>query len=140
VTRAFAVLALALLAQLPAHEITVGSRVTGQLTPKDRRTADGTFAQAWHLTGTPGRLITVDLASRDFDAFVMARGAGLDSTTGPLQDDDSGGRCNSRLTFRLPASGECTIVVTTSRRNAAGDFTIAVRAGAIPASLTPCHG
>ena len=133
-------LALALLAQAAAHEITVGSTVTGKLTRNDRRTADGTYAQAWHLTGTPGRLVTVDLASHDFDAFVMARGAGLDSTSGPLQDDDSGGHCNARLTLRLPAGGECTIVVTTSSRNAVGDFTLAVRAGAIAASLAPCHG
>jgi len=136
--RALVVL-MALLAQAAAHEITVGSTVTGELTRKDRRTADGTYAQAWHLTGTPARLVTVDLASRDFDAFVMVRGAGLDSTSGPLQDDDSGGRCNARLTFRLPASGESTIVVTTSSRDATGTFTLAVRAGSIPASLAPCH-
>jgi hypothetical protein len=121
-----------------AHSITVGSRVAGTLTRKDRRTADGTYAQAWRLSGPPGRPVTVDLASRDFDAFVMVRGAGLDSTG--MQDDDSGGRCNARLTLRMPASGECTIVVTTSSRNKVGDFTLAVRYGAIPASLAPCHG
>jgi hypothetical protein len=123
-----------------AHRIAVGSSFTGQLTRHDARTADGTYAQAWDLKGTPGHVVTVDLASKDFDAFLMARGAGLDSASGPLQDDDSGGHCNARLTLRIPASGECTIVVTTSSRNAVGDFTLAVRSGAIPASLTPCHG
>lgn len=118
--------------------ITVGSSLPGQLTRKDSRTADGTYAQAWRLSGPPGRTITVDLASKDFDAFVMARGPGLDSAG--AQDDDSGGHCNARLTLRIPASGECTIVVTTSRRNTVGAFTLAVRYGAIPASLTPCHG
>jgi len=123
-----------------AREITVGSSVTGHLSKQDARTADGTYAQAWHLRGTPGHVVTVDLASRDFDAFLMARGAGLDSTSGPLQDDDSGGHCNARLTLRIPANGECTVVVTTSNRNVVGDFTLAVRSGAIPASLAPCHG
>lgn len=121
-----------------AHTVTVGSSVAGKLTRKDPRTADGTYAQAWRLTGPPGQTVTVDLASRDFDAFVMARGAGLDSTH--AQDDDSGGHCNARLTFRIPASGVCTIVATTSSRNKVGDFTLAVRYGAIPASLAPCHG
>lgn len=146
--RALPLLALFVLAGRPGaaqadsaaalHVITVGSSVAGTLTRKDRRTADGTYAQAWRLSGPPGRTITVDLASKDFDAFVMARGAGLDSTG--MQDDDSGGRCNARLTLRMPASGECTIVVTTSSRNKVGDFTLAVRYGAIPASLAPCHG
>ena len=121
-----------------AHVLTVGSAVAGTLTRKDRRTADGTYAQAWRLSGPPGRTITVDLASKDFDAFVMVRGHGLDSTG--LQDDDSGGHCNARLTLRIPPTGECTIVVTTSGRNAVGAFTLAVRYGAIPASLAPCHG
>jgi hypothetical protein len=121
-----------------AHTVTVGSRVAGKLTARDRRTADGTYAQAWRLTGPPGQTVTVDLASRDFDAFVMARGAGLDSTG--AQDDDSGGHCNARLTLRIPAGGVCTIVVTTSSRNKVGDFMLAVRYGAIPASLAPCHG
>jgi hypothetical protein len=121
-----------------AHVLTVGSTIAGSLTRKDRRTADGTYAQAWRLSGPPGRTITVDLASKDFDAFVMARGPGLDSAG--LQDDDSGGHCNARLTLRLPPSGECTIVVTTSSRNTVGAFTLAVRYGAIPASLAPCHG
>jgi hypothetical protein len=121
-----------------ARTITVGSSVAGTLTRKDARTADGTYAQAWRLSGPPGRTITIDLASKDFDAFVMVRGAGLDSTR--VQDDDSGGHCNARLTLRIPASGDCTIVVTTSSRDKVGDFTLAVRYGAIPASLAPCHG
>lgn len=122
------------------HEIGVGATVTGELTRHDPRTADGTYAQAWRLRGTPGHVVTIDLASRVFDAFLMARGVGLDSAAGPLQDDDSGGHCNARLTIRIPAGGECTIVVTTSNRNTVGAFTLAVRSGAIPASLGPCHG
>lgn len=123
-----------------SHGITVGSTVTGALTRRDRRTADGTYAQAWRLTGPPGRTVTVDLASHAFDAFIMVRGAGLDTTGGSLQDDDSGGHCNARLTVRIPASGRCTLVVTTSVRDALGAFILAVRSGAIPASLAPCHG
>lgn len=146
-TRAFLALCLALVAATPAHaqadtahQLIVGATVTGALTRNDRRTADGTYAQAWTLRATAGHVVTIDLASKAFDAFLMARGAGLDSTMGPLQDDDSGGHCNARLTLRMPASGECTIVVTTSNRNTVGDFTLAVRSGAIPASLAPCHG
>lgn len=122
------------------HQITVGASVRGRLTHNDGLTSDHTYAQDWVLTGTAGRLVTVDLASRDFDAFLMVGGAGLDATGGVLQDDDSGGHCNARLTFRIPASGRCDLVVTTNQRNAVGTFTLAVRAGAIPASLAPCHG
>src|SRR2546429_3716023 len=49
-----------------------------------------------------------------------------------LQDDDSGGRCNARVTVRLPRTGDYTIVVTSSEKFATGRFALAVAAGAKP--------
>ena len=54
------------------------------------------------------------------------------------RDDDSGGRCNARLTVRLPQTGDYFIVVTSSERRATGPFTLTVAAGPKPVSLAPC--
>ena len=56
----------------------------------------------------------------------------------PPQDDDSGGRCNARLTVRLPATGDYLIVATSSERRATGPFTLTVTAGPKPVALAPC--
>jgi hypothetical protein len=120
------------------HQIGIGQTASGQLTAADALTADDTYAQAWRVAGVAGRVITVDLASADFDAFLMVRGPGIDSSH-QLQDDDSGGHCNARLTFAFPASGDYTLIVTTSAARAIGAFTLAVRGGAVPSSLAPCH-
>jgi len=98
-------------------------------------TAESTYAQEWRLAGTTGQIVTIDLASEAFDAFVFLLGPGLEK---PLQDDDSGGRCNARLTVRLPRTGDYTIVVTSSEKFATGRFALAVAAGAKPKSLSPC--
>ena len=82
------------------HQIGVGQTTSGQLTAADALTADDTYAQAWRITGVAGRVITVDLASADFDAFLLVRGPGFDPSH-ELQDDDSGGHCNARLSFAL---------------------------------------
>ena len=56
----------------------------------------------------------------------------------PQQDDDSGGRCNARLTLRLPATGDYVIVATSRERRETGTFTLTVTAGPKPAALAPC--
>jgi hypothetical protein len=120
------------------HQIGIGQTISGQLTAADALTADDTYAQAWRITGLAGRVITVDLASADFDAFLLVRGPGIDPSH-ELQDDDSGGHCNAQLSFTFPASGDYTLIVTTSAAKAVGAFTLVVRAGAAPPSLAPCR-
>jgi hypothetical protein len=80
--------------------------------------------------------VTIDLASTAFDAYLFLLGPSTGKT--PPQDDDSGGRCNARLTVRLPTSGDYLIVATSSERRATGAFTLTVTAGPKPAALAPC--
>jgi len=164
---ALALLALLLPSTLPAQHtrppaapkgtISVGATIHDSLARRDvLLTAESTYAQEWRLAGTTGQIVTIDLASEAFDAFVFLLGPGLekplqDDDSGdafvfllgpglekPLQDDDSGGRCNARLTVRLPRTGDYTIVVTSSEKFATGRFALAVAAGAKPKSLSPC--
>ncbi len=136
-------LALALPAGLSAQRaerrLGVGQTIHDSLTSAAATlTADRTYAQAWTISGNAGHVVTVDLVSEAFDAFLIVRGPGIDSTRA-LQDDDSGGRCNARLTITFPASADYAIIVTTSDTRATGAFTLSVRPGAIPPSLERCR-
>jgi len=117
--------------------IAVGDTVRDSLTRHDAvLPAEGTYTQQWRLAGTAGKTITIDLVADAFDAYAFLLGPGFEGAT--PQDDDSGGRCNARLTVRLPRTGDYFIVVTSSERFATGAFTLSVVPGTKPRSLAPC--
>ena len=117
--------------------IAAGDTVRDSLTRRDARlTAESTYAQQWRLAGRAGQTVTIDLKADAFDAYAFLLGPGFGAAA--PQDDDSGGRCNARLTVRLPQTGDYFIVVTSSERFATGAFTLTVVAGSRPRSLTPC--
>ncbi len=118
--------------------IAVGDTVRDSLTRHDALLpAESTYAQQWRLAGTAGKTVTIDVVADAFDAYAFLLGPGLE-TTKP-QDDDSGGRCNARLTIRLPQTGDYFIVVTSSERFATGAYTLSVVPGTKPRSLAPCN-
>jgi len=117
--------------------IAPGDTVRDSLTRRDVvLKTENTFAQEWRLVGRAGKTVTVDLASDAFDAYLFLLGPGLERSA--PQDDDSGGRCNARLTVRFPQDGDYFIVVTTSDRLATGPFMLTVATGSRPVSLAPC--
>jgi hypothetical protein len=122
----------------PNGAIAVGDTVRDSLRHGDvLLPAERTYARVWRLAGTAGETITIDVMSDAFDAYAFLLGSGWSGD--PPQDDDSGGRCNARLTVRLPATGAYDIVVTSTEQRATGAFTLTVTAGAKPRSLTPCE-
>ena len=110
----------------PKGAIAPGATIRDSLGARDLvLAAESTYAQPWRLAG----------ASDAFDAYEFLLGPGLDR---PPQDDDSGGRCNARLTVRLPRTGDYTIVVTSTDKFATGPFSLSVSVGTKPKSLSPC--
>jgi hypothetical protein len=137
--RLIALLALSpsALAAQGKRTIAVGDTVRDSLTRHDALLpAESTYAQQWRLAGTAGKTVTIDVAAGAFDAYAFLLGPGYEAAT--PQDDDSGGRCNARLTVRLPRTGDYFIVVTSSERFATGAFTLSVVPGTKPRSLAPC--
>ena len=121
----------------PRGTIAVGDTVRDSLTQRDPiLPAESTYARGWRLSGRAGAAVTIDLASDAFDAYVFLLGPNAGAA--PPQDDDSGGRCNARLTVWLPATGDYLIVATSRERRATGAFTLTVTAGPKPAALAPC--
>jgi hypothetical protein len=98
--------------------------------------AESTYAQQWRVAGRAGQTVTIDLVTGAFDAYAFLLGPGFERSA--PQDDDSGGRCNARLTVRFPQTGEYFIVVTSRERRATGAFTLTLVAGPKPLSLAPC--
>ena len=122
-----------------ARAITVGQTQQGSLTSDDvvmRR--DSTYVQAWTIQGRAGQTVTIDLESDDFDAYVFLRGPGI-AEDQALQDDDSGGNCNARLTASFPQAGEYEIVVNSAgAKYATGTFSLSVTSGSKPKSVARC--
>jgi len=119
--------------------ITVGQTQQGSLTSDDvvmRR--DSTYVQAWTIQGRAGQTVTIDLESDAFDAYVFLRGPGI-ADDQALQDDDSGGNCNARLTVNFPQSGDYEIVVNSAgAKYATGQFSLSVTSGSKPKSVARC--
>ena len=121
----------------PRGTLAPGDTVRDSLTRRDvLLAAESTYAQEWRLAGRAGQTVTIDLVSEAFDAYAFLLGPGFE--TASPQDDDSGGRCNARLSVRLPATGDYFVVVTSREQRATGPFTLSVVSGPRPASLAPC--
>ena len=115
----------------------LGESVAGRLGRGDvLLSSDSTYAQQWKLAGSAGQVLTIDVVSDAFDAYVLVVGPGFEGR--PPQDDDSGGHCNARLTLRLPESGEYRIVVTSSDKFATGLYSLTLTPGSKPKSLARC--
>src|ERR1043166_2132369 len=127
------VVLLTLVAQGPTRgTIAVGDTVRDSLTRHDLvLPAESTYARQWRLRGRAGETVTIDLASPAFAAYLFLLGP--NESPKPPQDDDSGGRCNARLTLRLLATGDYLIVATSSEPRATGASTLTA-----PAALAPC--
>ena len=103
--------------------VAVGREVSGSLTASDSVDWDGTYVQAWDLELRAGEAATVDLRSTDFDAYLMITGPGLDELLG---DDDSAGRCDSRITFIAPDRGVYKVLVNTLNEGDMGKYHLSV--------------
>jgi hypothetical protein len=118
------------------RQLQVGDEFRGVLSADDARHYDGTFFQAFEVTGRAGQSVTVDLLSAAFDAYLLIMGRGLPDM---LRDDDSGGWCNSRILFVFPESGRYRIIVNTLTPDQRGPFTLRVSAAAPPITQGPCN-
>ena len=120
----------------PAGTIAVGQTIQGTLRRGDAVSRDKTYIQRWEITAAPGEVVTIDLASDRFDAYLIVYGPGMAHDS---QDDDSGGNCNARITLRFPQRGVYYIAVTSTEKRQVGPFTLSVAGGSKPKALTRCR-
>src|SRR2546427_520280 len=110
--------------------IQVGQTVKGQLTAGDPLLrADSSYYQRWVLPLEAGRTVTVDLASDDFDSYLLVthgRGQKL------VENDDGGGGCNARVVYAATDDHPVRLVVNSAGKLQTGHFTLRVADGARP--------
>ena len=113
------------------RSIAVGQNVTGQLTTSDELFSDTTYIQRWAFTATPGQDVTIDLASDEFEPFLMVDGPGLTEFVG---DEHGGPGCAARVSRTFPQAGPYTIEVNTTTHpvRQTGHFVLSITEGHKP--------
>lgn len=111
--------------------IRIGETVNGALTSADSLYPDNSYFKVYQFTTTAGRPITIDLASDEFDAVLIIRGADLEEST---INDDGGPGCSARVSRAFPGSGPYRILVntTSSPERQTGRFTLSITDGSKP--------
>jgi hypothetical protein len=95
--------------------ISFGQTANGTLNSQDcTNPIDGTYYDAYTFDGVAGQQIVIDMTSTAFDAYLYLMRPG-ETTISPdpattIQDDDSGGDTNARITYTLTTNGTYTIL------------------------------
>jgi hypothetical protein len=122
-------------------QISMGQTINGSLTSSDSLYPDTTYFQFYQFTTTPGRNVTIDLSSSDFDPVLIIRGQDLAQS---IINDDGGPGCASRVSQSFTGSGPYKILVntTSSPHRQTGRFTLSIKEGSTPVDGTAnsdCH-
>ena len=124
-----------LIGQIP---IRVGQSLTGRLVQTDQKFSDGSRYKLYAFVGNKGDTVAVDLTSDDFDANLLVADAAGNSLA---RNDDGGERCNARLTFVPPATGNYRVYANSSAQAELGEYHISLARGAARAAAdTVCRG
>ncbi len=137
---ALAALALAAPAAPASSQIPirVGQTLTGRLAQTDQAFSDGSRYKLYAFVGNKGDTVAVDLGSDDFDANLLVADASGNSLA---RNDDSGEKCNARLTFVPPATGNFRIYANSSAQAELGEYKLTLARGAARAAAdTVCRG
>jgi len=122
-------------------QLSMGQTINGALTSSDSLYPDTTYFKYYQFTTAPGRDITLDLSSSDFDPVLIIRGEDLAAS---IINDDGGPGCASRVSQTFTGRGPYRILVntTSSPRRQTGRFTLSLKEGSMPVdgtSNSDCH-
>jgi S1-C subfamily serine protease len=105
--------------------ITLNSRVTGRLSDRSDVLPDGSYFNSYVFEGRAGQEISIELSSRDFDPYLIL--FSLDDEEFYLNDDDSAGNLNARLTATLPSNGTYVILANSYAGGEEGRYELSLR-------------
>lgn len=110
-------------APAPPVAIAVGQSVDGVLMSGDSRLGSGEYQDVFSLSLRAGQRVRVELASNDFDGYLMARGSGVH-----LDDDDSGPQPRGAA-FDIAVTADTTVqlIVTSNEPGEKGAYRLTVR-------------
>lgn len=105
--------------------ITLNSRVTGRLSDRSDVLPDGSYFNSYVFEGRAGQEISVELSSREFDPYLIL--FSLEDDEFYLNDDDSAGDLNARLTTTLPSNGTYVILANSYAGGEEGRYELSLR-------------
>lgn len=103
----------------PALSLATGRAVDGELTPNDSQRRSGKYEDVYEVQGRRGDRLDLQLASRDFDSYLVVTGPEGFSLS---NDDGASGSLDSRLVIQLPVDGAYRVAVTTFRPGETGRY------------------
>jgi len=109
-----------------AAPIYFAQQLTGQLANTDCRLDDNSYADIYMFDGLAGEQATVNMGSGTIDSYLFL---GNLAGTWILQDDDSGGATNARISATLPESGAYLIVANSAFPNQFGTYSLSLTGG-----------
>ena len=101
----------------------MGGSVTSELTATDGVSLDGSNYDEWTFSAIAGQQMVVTMESEDVDSYLLVMQS--DGTQLGF-DDDGGSGLNSRVEFRVPATGLYSIIATTAVSSQTGAYVIRV--------------
>lgn len=90
---------------------------------------DNSYYNAHTFAGQAGEFVIIDLASSDFDTFLIL----LDPQGNRIATNDDGDGTNSRIAIALPTTGTYTVWANSYVAGATGSYTIAIQRTSIAA-------
>ena len=106
-----------------AEALSTGRSMTSELDATDGVSLDGSYYDEWTFSAVGGQQLVVTMESEDFDSYLLLMQS--DGTQLGF-DDDGGSGLNSRVEFRVPATGLYSIVATTAVSSQTGTYVIRV--------------
>lgn len=109
----------------PSASLVIGATIEGQLQDGDNLTFDATFYDGFSFRGVAGQRVRVDMASPDFDTFVLLGIHGADGLNAIGENDDvRSGDTNSSLSMVLPSDALYEVWATSYAAGEAGAYTL----------------
>ena len=109
-----------------ALAITIGSTIRQSLQEGDLQADSGWYHDDYTFSGSRGDVVTIDMTSSDFDAYLDV----YNGSNRIAADDDGGDGLNARVVVTLPETGTFTICARSRYANRTGSYTLTTRSGA----------
>ncbi len=116
--------------------IALGTELHADLDSVSASQIEGSYVLLYEIDGTAGESVTIELLSDEFDAILIATGAGLDLET----DDDGAGACNARLTLTFPETATYRVAASSVAPGQTGAFVLRVLTEPGPVDPAACNG
>jgi S1-C subfamily serine protease len=97
-----------------------GNPVQGQLDGNSNVLPDGSYYTPYSFEGQAGQRVTIDMVSSDLDAYLILLAP--DNEDFFVQDDDSGGNLNARLSVQLPYTGNYLVLANAYAEGETGRY------------------